>query len=145
VNTTFDKILLQISTELGKIDDDIEIYLIGGMRILLLSLYYIAQIMSKIKKIKAIAFDESMQNSYELLLTIPKIPTTSSQIELLKALTKRQSITEVSRKLEKSESTILKQIESLGELVDCEKSGKTRECEITNIGKVVLNLIQSGA
>jgi len=145
VNTTFDKILLQISTELGKIDDDLEIYLIGGMRILLLSLYYIAQIMSKIKKIKAIAFDESMQNSYELLLTIPKIPATSSQIELLKALTKRQSITEVSRKLEKSESTVLKQIESLGELVDCEKSGKTRECEITNIGKVVLNLIQSGA
>ncbi|ADX82115.1 CRISPR-associated CARF protein Csa3 [Saccharolobus islandicus] len=142
VDTTFNKILLQLSEELGKIDDDIEFYLIGGMRILLLSLYYIAQILCKIKKVKVIAFDESMRTSYELLLSIPKIPTTPSQMELLKALSRRQSVAEISKNLNKSESTIIKQIESLGELIDCEKSGKTRECETAILGKVILNLIR---
>lgn len=140
LNTSFENILLQLSEELGKIDDDIEFYLIGGMRILLLALYYTAQILSKVRKVKVIAFDESMQISYELPLSIPKIPITASQIELLKTLSKRQSILEISEKLNKSESTILKQIESLEGLVDCKKRGKVRECEITIMGKVVLNL-----
>ncbi|MQL56639.1 CRISPR locus-related DNA-binding protein, partial [Acidianus ambivalens] len=64
--------------------------------------------------------------------------------ELLKVLSRRQSIAEISRNLNKSESTILKQIESLGELIECEKSGKTRECETTILGKVILNLIPHG-
>lgn len=140
LNTSFENILLQLSEELGKIDDDIEFYLIGGMRILLLALYYTAQILSKVRKVKVIAFDESMQISYELPLSIPKIPITASQIELLKTLSKRQSISEISEKLNKSESTILKQIESLEGLVDCKKRGKVRECETTIMGKVVLNL-----
>lgn len=142
VNTSFENILLQLSEELGKIDDNIEFYLIGGMRVLLLSLYYIAQILSKTRNVKAIAFDENMQNSYQLPLNTPKIPLTPPQVELLKALSRRQSLAEISKILNKSESTVLKQLESLGELVICEKRGKTKECEITTMGKVVLNLMR---
>ncbi|MEM0373311.1 MAG: CRISPR-associated CARF protein Csa3, partial [Sulfolobales archaeon] len=127
VDTSFDNILLQISTGLGKFDDDVEFYLIGGVRILLLSLYYIAQILSRIKKIRIVAFDENMQNSYDLPLTTPKIPKTRSQIKLLKVLMKRQTISEISEKLGKSASTILRQLDSLGELVECRKNGKSKE------------------
>ncbi|MEM1627036.1 MAG: CRISPR-associated CARF protein Csa3 [Sulfolobaceae archaeon] len=142
LDTTFDDVLLQISAELGKFDDDIEFYLIGGMRVLLLALYYIAQILSIVKKVKVIAFDENMQNSYQLPLTVPKIPKTSSQIELLKLLTKRHKISEMSEKLKKSASTISRQLDSLGELIECRKEGKNKECEASKIGRVILNLIQ---
>ena len=140
VNASFDEILLQISSGVGKFDDDVEFYLIGGMRILLLSLYYIAQLISKFKKVKVVAYDESMQNSYQIPTSLPRIPS-KAQVELLKTFEKRQSVSEASKEVGKSESTILKQISSLEGLINCEKEGKARECETTVMGKVILNLV----
>ena len=141
IDRDFEDILLQVSASLGKLDEDVEVYLIGGMRVLLLALYYLAQVLDAFVKVRAIAYDEGMQNSYLLPLRPPKVPKTQAQVEVLRALTTRLSVGELAERLGKSQSTVLKQLESLGELVDCEKVGKERVCEASVLGRVVLSLM----
>lgn len=141
IDTSFENILLQISN-LGKFDDYVELYLIGGMRILLLALYYLALILGRVRKVKVYAFDESMQNSYELPISIPKVPT-QEQLKLLELLTTRLSLNDVAKMMDKSESTIVSQLNALGELVNCERIGRrAKSCESTVMGKVMLNLMR---
>ena len=141
IDRDFEDILLQVSAGLGKLNEDIEVYLIGGMRVLLLALYYLAQVLDAFVKVRAIAYDEGMQNSYLLPLRPPKVPKTQAQVEVLRALTTRLSVGELAERLGKSQSTVLKQLDSLGELVDCEKVGRERVCEASVLGRVVLNLM----
>lgn len=141
VDAPFDSIPLQISS-MGGFDDYVEFYLIGGMRVLLLALYYLALILSRIRRVKVYAFDEGMQNSYELPVSIPKIPT-QEQLKLLELLTTKSSLSDIARIMDKSEPTIVSQLNALGELVRCERiGGRTKSCETTIMGKVILNLVR---
>lgn len=143
VDASFENILLQISN-MGRFDDYVEFYLIGGMRVLLLALYYLALIISKVRNVKVYAFDESMQNTYELPTSIPKIPT-QEQLRLLELLTTRSSLSDVAKMMGKSESTIVSQINALSDLVSCERVGRrSKACETTAIGRVILNLVGGG-
>ena len=137
----FEDILLQVSLGLGKLDGEVEVYLVGGVRVLLLALYYLAQVLDAFVKVKAISYDENMQHSYLLPLRPPRVPRTQAQVELLRALTTRQSVGELAERLGKSQSTVLKQLESLGELVECDKVGRERVCEASVLGRVILNLM----
>ncbi|GAB6945119.1 CRISPR-associated transcriptional regulator Csa3 [Vulcanisaeta sp. JCM 14467] len=141
VDVPFDSVLLQISS-MGGFDGYVEFYLIGGMRILLLALYYLALILSKIRRVRVYAFDENMQNFYELPVSIPRIPT-QEQLKLLELLTTKLSLSDITRIMDKSESTIVSQLNALGELVSCERIGRrTKLCETTIMGKVILNLMR---
>ena len=144
VDTTFENILLQLSAGLGKLDEEVEIYLVGGMRILLLALYYLSQVMNAVVKVKVVAFDEGMKTSYNVPLTPPKIPKSGAQIEVLRALSMKRTVGELAELLGKTQSTVIKQLDSLDGLVECKKVGRERECEVSALGKVVLNLLGVG-
>ena len=141
VDTTFENILLQLSAGLGKLDEEVEIYLVGGMRILLLSLYYLSQLLNTIVKVKVVAFDENMKTAYDIPLTLPKIPKSGAQIEVLKALRVKRTVGELAELLGKTQSTVIKQLDSLDGLIECKKVGRERECEVSALGKVLLNLL----
>ena len=136
----FDAALLQVSAALGK-PGRTEIYLADTTPVLITVLYFIAQILAALTDVTAIVYDDLSNRSYTVPLRPPKVPRTQAQIEVLRALTTRLSVGELAERLGKSQSTVLKQLESLGELVECRKVGRERVCEASTLGRVVLNLM----
>ena len=136
----FDAALLQVSAALGKIDRA-EIYLADTTPMLITVLYFIAQILAALADVTVTVYDDLSDRTYTVPLRPPRVPKTQALVELLRALTVKQSVGELAERLGKSQSTVLKQLESLGELVECKKAGRERVCEASVLGRVVLNLM----
>ncbi|TRM73667.1 CRISPR locus-related DNA-binding protein, partial [Sulfolobus sp. B5] len=118
VNTPFETILSQIHEVLRGFDE-VEIYIIGGMRILGIASYYYSILISPFKKIKAVCFTENMENSYELLTYVPRAPEGKEIIELMSELKEPREIKEIASNLNKTVSTVSKQLSKISDLVDC--------------------------
>ena len=136
----FDAALLQVSAALGKLGRT-EIYLADTTPMLITVLYFVAQILGALTDVAVTVYDDLSDRSYAVPLRPPKVPKTQAQVELLRALTTRQSVGELAERLGKTQSTVLKQLESLGDLVECKKVGRERVCEASVLGRVVLNLM----
>ena len=136
----FDAALLQVSAALGKLGRT-EIYLADTTPMLITVLYFIAQILSTLTDVAVTVYDDLSDQLYAVPLRPPRVPRTQVLVELLRALTVKQSVGELAERLGKSQSTVLKQLESLGELAECKKVGRERVCEASTIGRVVLNLM----
>ncbi|MGC9105396.1 MAG: CRISPR-associated CARF protein Csa3 [Thermoprotei archaeon] len=139
----FDEIVERISERVGGYDD-YEFYLVGGTRMTLLSLYFIALILAQADgvRVKAVAFDEAMTNSKELPLRIPQIPS-GEKLNLLLMIREGESVSELARKTGKSASTISIQLSDLEDegLVVRSRDGKRKEVGLTPLGRTVLNLL----
>jgi CRISPR-associated protein Csa3 len=139
----FDEIVEKISERIGG-HDEYEFYLVGGTRMTLLSLYFIALILARAEgvKVKAVAYDEAMTNSKELPLRIPQIPT-GEKLNLLLMVREGESVSELAKKTGKSASTIsiqLSDLEKEGLLVRS-RDGKRVEVSLTPLGRTMLNLV----
>jgi len=86
VDWSFDAILEYVSEKIGGYDD-YEFHLVGGTRMTLLALYYLALLLSAMPgvKVKAIAYDEAMTSSKELPLRVPSVPT-KEKLDVLEAI-----------------------------------------------------------
>lgn len=144
IDTTFDDIVLQIAEVVR--GENLEFYLIGGMRVLNLALYYYAMLAQQVgKKVKILSFTEDMEKRYELPAKIPR-KIGENHVEILRLMSdeKDWEIENISKQLGKSLSTISKQISDLEEenYIEC-KLKKPKICRITNLGKIIVELANS--
>ena len=141
VNKEFDEIVLDIASTLTS-TDNLEFYLIGGMRIINFALYYYALLCKSLgKNVRAFSYTEDMSRKYEVLLSLPG-KVSESQLEIMKVLENGEmEIGELAGKLGKSLSTISKQMSDLEEkgYVNCSAT-KPKTCELTQIGKLLLKI-----
>ncbi|BCS94302.1 CRISPR-associated CARF protein Csa3 [Metallosphaera javensis (ex Sakai et al. 2022)] len=141
ISKSFLNVVLQIAEVLRKYNE-MEIYILGGMRLFALSLYYYGLIAKNLNKnVKVVLYTEDMTLKGELPLTIPK-SLKEEEIKILKNLNDKKTIKDLAELLQKSVSTISKQIDSLEEnnLVQCKRIGNSKECTITELGKILLQL-----
>ncbi|TRM98237.1 CRISPR locus-related DNA-binding protein, partial [Sulfolobus sp. F1] len=118
--------------------DEVEIYIIGGMRILGIASYYYSILISPFKKIKAVCFTENMENSYELLTYVPRAPEGKEIIELMSELKEPREIKEIASNLNKTVSTVSKQLSKISDLVDCVDS-RPKRCKLNELGRILLD------
>jgi len=144
VDWSFDAILEYVSEKIGGYDD-YEFHLVGGTRMTLLALYYLALLLSAMPgvKVKAIAYDEAMTSSKELPLRVPSVPT-KEKLDVLEAIGAGATVTGLARALNKSPSTVSLQLTSLKEegLITAEREGRKKDVELTPLGRAVLNLMK---
>ncbi len=136
IYTSFNNVVYQIH-EVLRDYDELEIYLIGGMRILSLASYYYAILISPFKKVKVISYTENMDNSYELPTILHKLPESEELMKLLEELHSPKEIKEIANNLGKSISTISKQLDKVSDLIDCEE-GRPKKCKLNEIGKILV-------
>ncbi len=116
VNKDFAEILYEVANELsGK--NNLEFYLIGGMRIINFVLYYYAMLAKRFGlNVRVFNYTEDMSKKYELPVEIPR-RLTDSEAEILKLFKFENSI-EISimaDRLQKTLSTISKQVSEMEE------------------------------
>ncbi|QIW24473.1 CRISPR-associated transcriptional regulator Csa3 [Sulfolobus sp. S-194] len=145
IKQPFDYIIYQISDVLWT-KNNLEFYIIGGMRILNLALYYYAMLAKALgKRVKAYSYTEDMSYKYELPVIIPAKPS-DAEFEILAYLGSKYGeayMNDIAKILNKSLPTISKQInflESQG-YVECEET-KPKPCKITDLGKVCLQTLR---
>lgn len=142
VNVPFEQIVFQVHKELEPYSS-LEIYIIGGMRILGLATYYYAILTSPFKKIEVFSFTEDMEVKYKLPVNIPRPPMSSELIRLMAELKEEREIKEVAERLGKTISTISKQLGKLEGLVEC-REGRPKRCKLNEIGKILLEEVWKG-
>ncbi|ARM76980.1 CRISPR-associated CARF protein Csa3 [Acidianus manzaensis] len=141
ISKSFLNVVLQIAETLKKYNE-MEIYILGGMRLFALSLYYYGLVAKSLNKnVKVILYTEDMSLIGELPLTIPE-KLKDEEIKILKVIENQKSLKDIAKSLNKSISTISKQMDSLEEnkLVECQKIGNLKQCKITELGKILLQL-----
>mgnify|MGYP001772520447 FL=1 len=142
VNKEFSGIVLDIASSLTS-TDNLEFYLIGGMRIVNLALYYYALVCKSLgKKVRVFSYTEDMSRKYEVLISFPA-KVSESQLEIMRVLEKGEiEIGELAEKLKKSLSTVSKQISDLEEIgyVSCSET-RPKRCKLTQLGEVLLKVL----
>ena len=141
INKDFSGIVLDIASTLAYMDN-LEFYLIGGMRIINLALYYYALLCKSLgKNVKAFSYTEDMTKKYEVLLSLPG-KVSESQLEIMKMLEKGEmEIEAIRERLGKSLSTVSKQISELEErgYVVCSET-KPKKCKLTQLGELLVKI-----
>ena len=141
VNKEFGGIVSDIASSLTS-TDNLEFYLIGGMRIINLALYYYALICKSLgKNVRVFSYTEDMSRKYEVLISLPA-KVSESQLEIMKVLENgEREIGELALKLKKSLSTVSKQMSDLEEkgYVSCSET-KPKKCKLTQLGEVVVKI-----
>lgn len=143
VNKDFAEILYEVANELsGK--NNLEFYLIGGMRIINFVLYYYAMLAKRFGlNVRVFNYTEDMSKKYELPVEIPR-RLTDSEAEILKLFKFENSI-EISimaDRLQKTLSTISKQVSEMEEegFLECTKA-RPKTCRKTILGRIALTFI----
>ncbi|ACP34584.1 CRISPR locus-related DNA-binding protein [Sulfolobus islandicus L.S.2.15] len=143
VNKDFAEILYEVANELsGK--NNLEFYLIGGMRIINFVLYYYATLAKRFGlNVRVFNYTEDMSKKYELPVEIPR-RLTDSEAEILKLFKFENSI-EISimaDRLQKTLSTISKQVSEMEEegFLECTKT-RPKTCRKTILGRIALTFI----
>ncbi|PVU77221.1 CRISPR locus-related DNA-binding protein [Sulfolobus islandicus] len=142
VDVPFEEILSQINDVLHPYIE-IEFHLIGGMRVLLLSLYYYAMLCNLVKKkVKMTLYTEDFANSYEPPLNLPEIPESREALEIVRLLNREgeMKLSDIAKKLGKSESTISKQLDLLDGLIECRKIQNKKMCKLSPMGKILITM-----
>ncbi|BAB66660.1 CRISPR-associated transcriptional regulator Csa3 [Sulfurisphaera tokodaii] len=145
IKEPFDFIVYQISDLLWT-RNNLEFYIIGGMRILNLALYFYAILAKTLgKRVKAYSYTEDMSYKYELPVMIPAKPS-DAEYEILEYLGSKYGevyMNDIAKILNKSLPTISKQIDFLENqgYVEC-KETKPKPCKITDLGKVCLQTLR---
>ena len=145
IKEPFDFIVYQVSDVLWT-KNNLEFYIIGGMRILNLALYYYAMLAKALgKRVKAYSYTEDMSYKYELPVIIPAKPSDAGY-EILDYLGSKYGevyMNDIAKILNKSLPTISKQIDFLEKqgYVEC-KETKPKPCKITDLGKVCLQTLR---
>ncbi|ADB86687.1 CRISPR-associated CARF protein Csa3 [Saccharolobus islandicus] len=142
VDVPFEEILSQINDVLHPYIE-IEFHLIGGMRVLLLSLYYYAMLCNLVKKkVKMTLYTEDFASSYEPPLNLPEIPESREALEIVRLLNREgeMKLSDIAKKLGKSESTISKQLDLLDGLIECRKIQNKKMCKLSPMGKILITM-----
>jgi CRISPR-associated protein Csa3 len=142
VDVPFEVILSQINDVLHPYIE-IEFHLIGGMRVLLLSIYYYAMLCNLVKKkVKMTLYTEDFANSYEPPLNLPEIPESREALEIVRLLNREgeMKLSDIAKKLGKSESTISKQLDLLDGLIECRKIQNKKMCKLSPMGKILITM-----
>lgn len=149
ISKSFDDIVLQVAEYVR--GDNLEFYLIGGMRVINLALFYYAIMASHMgKKVKIFSYTENMDRRYDIPERVPK-KLGEGHIEILRFMSREEKassytrteweIEQISKALEKSLSTISKQIQDLEEenYVIC-TTKRPKICKLTNLGRIAVEL-----
>ncbi|AWR98358.1 CRISPR locus-related DNA-binding protein [Acidianus sulfidivorans JP7] len=143
VSRDFHEILYEVANELsGK--NNMEFYLIGGMRIINFVLYYYAMLAKGFGlNVKVFSYTEDMSKKYELPVGLPR-RLTESEAEILRLFNLEDSIeiSTIANKLQKTLSTISKQVSDMEEegFLQCTKT-RPKICKKTVLGKIALTFI----
>jgi len=142
INKEFEEIVLEVASTLSSLDD-LEFYLIGGMRIINLALYYYALICKNLgKNVRVFSYTEDISKKYNLPAEIPS-QISEKELEVLKEFKfeKEMEIEEVAKRLDKALTTISRQISDLEEkgYLECIKT-KPKKCKLSKLGEIMIKI-----
>lgn len=144
INKNFDDIVKYISQCLRGEKSQWLVYIIGGMRLLNLALYYYSLLARSLgKDIVVKSYTEDYRVSTDVPVTLPHIPKGKEWVDVLRVFEIIHSLEEASDILGKSTSTVSKQVKSIEELLECKRKEKEKVCKINSMGEVVLNILDS--